>query len=58
MLRHFNPKLPLQMKTDASDHTTAAVLSQEGKPIAFMSKKMNAAEQNYIITEKEIMAII
>jgi RNase H-like domain found in reverse transcriptase/Integrase zinc binding domain len=58
LLRYFNPKLPCQMETDASDHTTAAVLTQEGQPIAFMSKKMNAAEQNYTITEKEMMAII
>jgi RNase H-like domain found in reverse transcriptase len=46
------------MKTDASDYTTAAVLTQEGEPIAFMSKKINAAEQNYTITEKKMMAII
>jgi RNase H-like domain found in reverse transcriptase len=46
------------METDASNHTTAAVLTQEGEPIAFMSKKMNAVEQNYTITEKEMMAII
>jgi RNase H-like domain found in reverse transcriptase len=46
------------METDASNHTTTAVLIQEEEPLAFISKKMNTAEQNYIITEKEIMAII
>jgi RNase H-like domain found in reverse transcriptase len=46
------------MKTNASNYTTAAVLTQRRKPLTFMSKKMNAAEQNYTITEKEMMAII
>jgi RNase H-like domain found in reverse transcriptase len=46
------------METDASDYITAAVLTQEGQSIAFMSKKINAAEQNYTITEKKMIAII
>jgi RNase H-like domain found in reverse transcriptase len=46
------------METDVSDHITAAVLTQEGQPVAFMFMKINAAEQNYIIIKKEIMAII
>ena len=58
LIRHFDPNLPLTMETDASDHTTAAVLSQENGPLAFMSKKMTAAEQNYGITEKEMLAIV
>jgi RNase H-like domain found in reverse transcriptase len=58
ILRYYDLKILLQMETDASDHTTAVVLTQEGELLAFMSKKMNAAEQNYTITEKEMMAII
>ena len=46
------------METDASDHTTTAVLSQKNGSLTFMSKKMTATEQNYGITEKEMLTII
>jgi RNase H-like domain found in reverse transcriptase len=46
------------METDASDYTTTAVLIQEKKPLAFILKKINTAEQNYTIIEKEIIVII
>jgi RNase H-like domain found in reverse transcriptase len=46
------------MEIDASNHTIVAVLTQEEEPLAFILKKMNATEQNYIIIEKEMMAII
>ena len=62
LLGYFDPTKRLIIKTDASDHTTAAVISQkiEGglQPLGFMSKKMTSAEQNYTITEKEMLAII
>ena len=62
LLGYFDPTKRLIIKTDASDHTTAAVISQEieGRlqPLGFMSKKITSAEQNYTITEKEMLAII
>ncbi|GJX42374.1 reverse transcriptase domain-containing protein [Tanacetum coccineum] len=46
---------------DASDFVVGAVLGQrEGKhfhPIHFASKTLNNAQQNYIVTEKELLAI-
>ena len=48
--------------TDASDYAMGAVLSQvwdDGEhPIAFESRKMNSAEQNYPTHERELLAII
>ena len=62
LLGYFDPTKRLIIKTNASDHTTAAVISQEIEgglqPLGFMSKKMTSAEQNYTITEKEMLAII
>ena len=62
LLGYFDPTKRLIIEINASDHTTAAVIFQkiEGglQPLGFMSKKMTSAEQNYTITEKEMLAII
>ena len=62
LLEYFDPIKRLIIKTNASDHTTAAVISQKiGRglqPLGFMSKKMTSAKQNYTMTEKEMLAII
>ena len=51
------------METDASDGVVAGVLSQlqyDGtwRPVAFYSKTMSAAQMNYDIHDKEILAVI
>lgn len=51
------------LETDASDFALGAVLSQMGvdeklHPIAFYSRKFSAAEINYEIHDKELLAIV
>ncbi|GJS84400.1 reverse transcriptase domain-containing protein [Tanacetum coccineum] len=57
-----NWNLPFELMCDASDFAVGAILGQkDGKnfhPIYFASKTLNAAQQNYTITEKEHMAVV
>ena len=50
--------VPFDVETDASNHCIAAILSQSGRPVAFMSRTLNACERNYPAIEKEATAII
>ena len=43
---------------DASGLQLGAVISQNKKPIAFYSRKLNPAQRNYTTTEQEILAIV
>ncbi|KAI7201342.1 hypothetical protein KC365_g18742, partial [Hortaea werneckii] len=58
----FDTKKPVQVETDASDLAIGACLTQEhnGKrhPVAYYSRKMTPAEQNYEIYDKELLAIV
>ena len=51
------------MEVDASNDAVGAILSQEQDdkklhPIGYYSKTLNSAEQNYAITEKELLGLI
>jgi len=53
----------MRVEADASDYATGGVLltkCEDGKwrPVAFISKLLNAMEQNYKIQNKEMLAVI
>ena len=58
MLAHPDFSKPFDVHTDSSAYQLGGVVSQEGKSIAFFSKKLNSAQKNYPITEKELLSIV
>ena len=44
--------------TDASTRQLGAVITQNGKPLAFFSRKLSKAQQKYSITELELLSIV
>jgi len=53
----------MRVEADASDYVTGGVLltkCKDGKwrPVAFISKSLNATEWNYKIQDKEMLAVI
>ena len=63
MLQHFDWDKSARLETDASDRGTGGVLLQPDsnnvyRPVAFFSRKMNPAESNYEIYDKELLAIV
>ncbi|GJP52603.1 hypothetical protein CLOM_g11708, partial [Closterium sp. NIES-68] len=62
VLRIADPHRPFELITDASDLAVGAILLQdfdEGlQPIAYESRKLNPAERNYPVHDKELLAIV
>ncbi len=56
----FQPNFtkPFELTTDASNYAIGAVLSQNQKPISFISRTLSETEQNYSTNEKELLAIV
>jgi hypothetical protein len=49
---------PFIIHTDASHIQLGAVISQDNKPIAFYSRKLNPTQTQYTVTERELLSIV
>jgi hypothetical protein len=52
-----DPSLSYLVKCDASGFAIGAALEQNGRPIAFLSKKLNEHERKYPVHDQECLAI-
>lgn len=53
-----DPKKPLTLETDASGKAVGGVLLQDGRPISFVSHKLNSQERAWSAVELEAFAIV
>ena len=63
ILVQFNPEGHTRIETDASEGALACIISQKQadghwKPVAFHSRKLKPPEQNYVLHDKEMLAIV
>ena len=49
---------PFIIHTDASKSQLGTVISQNSRPIAFYSRKLNPAQTQYTVTERELLSIV
>lgn len=49
---------PFHLYTDASDMQLGATVVQEGKPLGFYTRKLNSAQKNYTVGERELLGIV
>ena len=61
VLRMPDPNLPFTVLCDASDLAVGAILQQDDgrgpRPVAFVSKRLSTAEANYMVRDKELLAV-
>ena len=57
VLKYYDVNKPVIIQADASQSGLGACLIQEGQPVAYASRALTSAEQNYAQLEKELLAI-
>ena len=49
---------PFHLYTDASDQQLGATVVQDGKPLGFYTRKLNPAQKNYTVGERESYLVL
>lgn len=58
VVKMFDPKKDMTLTTDASEHSISGILSQEGHPILYLSRRLTNTKFNYSNIQKEALAIV
>lgn len=58
LLRYPDFSREFQLTTDASNYALGAVLEQDGRPLAFISRTLKKNEEHYATNEREMLAIV
>ena len=58
ILKPYSLSKPALLTTDASSYSVAAILSQEGHPVLYISQKLTPAQQKWSSIEREAYAIV
>ena len=58
VVRPFDANKDSTLTTDASEKSISAVLTQEGHPVMYLSRRLSETERNYSNIEREALAIV
>ena len=58
LLAYLDHNKPFKIEMDSSDYQLGGVIKQNGRPVAYNSRKLIGAEKNYTTIEKECLAIV
>ena len=57
-LAHYDPNKPFEVHCDASNTAVGAMLSQDSRPIEFLSRSLSNPQRHYPVHDKELLSII
>ncbi|MEE4247257.1 MAG: RNase H-like domain-containing protein [Kangiellaceae bacterium] len=58
VIRIFDPAKRTTLTTDASEKAVSGILTQDGHPVLYLSRRLTSAEQNYSNIEREALAVV